>query len=694
MNQIIRPTESQEGNVGKKIPFYPKRTASWWSRLEDLQWPEKRARDMVRRRADAFAAADVDTVIQFGFHFRFDFAPYFGAMNGLFADICETLHERGIRFIDHYSCNLVARPNSESERLSYHTHQRHHVDLYWDQMAAETASYAGYRYHDLCEVDLVTGGRAYTPIYQAEMFCHNNPNFRAMHAEYLKRLVVEVPFDGAQTDDMCIYNFFRSCGCKYCRERFQREYGHELPPLTDESFWGKTSGELDLYSGTPGDPLTWGNYENPAFRDWVRMRYESIADHLRMVRSVIGPEKVLMTCCSSSAPQVLNALALSYEGNIDICDWVVLENCGLSAKTVNSAAIEPVAILQKSIAYTKPEGPAATVACSYTIYDDGAYLGWALARFWGVTNWICGFTTGLIDDPGDTKEEAELIAPYNNWERKHEAPGLATDVVDVKVAFLRANRDCGWRDENDVEYWEHVQRWALALISRNVGYRFMISKELEDSAACLKDSSPVVFDSCACVSDAEYANVKSILSNGGQVWIVAPFGTRTERGDLRETVLLDELKAGGYGDSLLVLDGEWKPEVLDTLIERGRCVPSITVLGENRSWRVRLRETERGYDIHLLNQDLEGIEHPTLTDRWGNEKVLQTIRSTASTKPLMLEVRLPGLGLDDLASSEFLSPELDDPRPLTSIHESAGKFSLEIDMKDIRMYGVVSLSVK
>lgn len=456
---------------------------------------------MIRRRADAFAKADVDAVIQFGFHFRFDFAPYFGALHGLFADIADTLHERGIKFLDHYSCNLLARPNSWEERLSYHTHQRHHVDLYPDPIAAETAGYSGYRFRDLCEIDLVTGGPAYTPSYQAELSCHNNPNFLAMHAAYLKRLFSEVPLDGVQTDDMCLYNYFRSCGCEFCRERFRREYGHELPPLTEVDFWGETSEVLDIWGNTPGDPITWGNYDNPAFRDWVQMRYQSNADHLKMVKEIIGPEKVLMTCCSTSAPQILNSMGLSYESFIESCDWAGLENCGLGADTVKWENIEPEAMLQKAIALAKPNGPAATVACSYTIYDDGAYLGWSLARFWGVTNWISTLTTGLLEDPGDTKEEAELIAPYNNWERQHETSGDAEDVVDVRVAFLRANRDCAVRDENGTEYWELARRWTLALLQRNLGCKFVISRELEDSEACKNDTSPIVLDGCRCVSD-------------------------------------------------------------------------------------------------------------------------------------------------------------------------------------------------
>lgn len=692
MIETIQNRYSQEDKP-KELLFHPIRTASWWSKLEDLQWPEKRARDMVRRRADALAEAGVDTVIHFGFHFRFDFFPYFGAMHGLFADIAETLHERDIRFLDHYSCNLVARPNSESERMRYHTHQRHHVDLYPDMIAAKTAGYAGYKFRDLCEVDLVHGGPAYTPIYQAELLCHNNPNFLAMHASYLKRLFSEVPLDGIQADDMCVYNYFRSCGCEFCRDRFRKEYGHELPPLSDVSFWGETSGELELSKQTPGNPKTWGNYENQAFRDWVQMRYTMPVNHLKMIKEIIGPEKVLMTCCSKSSPEVLNAMAMSNEGNIETCDWILLENCGLGADTVNWQKTEPEAILQKSIAGSKSGGPADAMICSYTVYDEGAYLGWALARYWGVVNWISTLTTGLIEWPKDAKEEAALISPYNNWELQHGFHDEETDILNARIAFLRANRDCGRRDADGTEYWQRPQRWAQAFMKRNIGYRFVISNELEDSNASLDDLSPIVFDGCECVSDIEYTSIKKRLDAGCNIIIVTPFGTHTERGASRPRTLLDQLIEEGYDRSITVIGQDWRPELVDELIDAGQIVPSIKIEGKNESWSASLRTTERGLTIHLLNHDLEGIENPTLFDRWGRERVLDDIRSIASEHPLKIEIRVPNMGAYTPIASKMISPELANERQVHILARTDDELTLEVDMSDIRLYATIYLSM-
>ena len=659
--------------------FTPRRAASWWSVAEDLLWPEKQAREKILRRADALAKSNVDTVVQFGFHCRFDFAWYFGAMHGYFAAIAQALHERGIRFLDHYSCNVVARPRSEEERLKYHSFQRHHVDLYPDRIAAETAGYGGYRYNDLREVDLVTGEPAYTPIYQAELLCHNNPDFLAMHEAYLRRQLAEIPLDGLQQDDMAFYNLFRSCGCTHCRERFQRKYGHELPPLTEHHFWGDTT----------GDPRMWGNYENPAFRDWVRMRYQTVDDHLAMVRRVIGPDRVLMTCCSASGPKVLNALALSYEHFIEFCDWVLLENCGLSSETVRWARMEPEAMLHKSIGAAKSSEPAPAVACSYATYDDGAYLGWALARFWGVINWISTLRHGLSDDPDD-KEEAELIRDLNTWERRYDEANAGDDVVEVRLAFLRANKENGWTNEIGQEYWQRASGWALALLDRNIGYRFLTSRDFCDVRDRGSERAPLILDSCACVSDAEFRQVSAFLEGGGQVWLIPPFGSHDDRGNTRPRPLLEDLLCVETRTAgLRILASNDVPNQLAGLIGEKALSPRITVTGSNRDWRIRLRRTRDGLAIHLLNQALEGVPHPTAMDRWGRARVLDEIRSTASAEPLAFELDVSGLDLRAPSGTMLLSPELPGPRPVGVHAAGPSRFRLTLDMRDIRLYAML-----
>ncbi|MBP1994927.1 hypothetical protein [Paenibacillus eucommiae] len=219
--------------------FRPQRAASWWCTLDDILWPQKGVIDRIKRRAEGFAEAGIDTAINFGFHIRFDFSNYFSQLHGYLNNVCEELHKYDIRFLDHYSCNLIERPRNQTDLIRMNSAQRHHILLHHDPLAAEYAGYAGYRFHDLCEVDVRDGSRGYSTSYQTELFCHNNPLFLEMHGKYLERLLSEVALDGAQIDDMAHYGWLSTCGCIHCIERFKRDYGHVLPVFGEPSFWGK-----------------------------------------------------------------------------------------------------------------------------------------------------------------------------------------------------------------------------------------------------------------------------------------------------------------------------------------------------------------------------------------------------------------------------------------------------------------------
>lgn len=665
--------------TGGRGKTYPNRVVSWWSTIGDLEWPARAVRDKIQRRADQMAAAKTDAVIQFGFHYRFDFPWYFGALHGYLADVAAALHERGIQFLDHFSCNLVARPRTPEDAKGYVTHERHCVNLYPDAVAAREAGYAGYRFNDLRETLIVSGEPTYIPTYVGECLCHNNPNFLEMHKAYLKRLFAEVPLDGLMQDDMAWYGSFSTCGCRYCREKFRRQFGRELPPVSDREFWGDTSGTF----------RKWGNYNNPAFRDWVRLRYQSNADHLKMVRDTMGPDKILMTCCSNSGPLILNGFGLSAEEWVDVVDWIMLENVGLSPKSANWPGIEPEAMLHKGIAASKSEVEAPTIALSYFTYPDGAYLGWAIARFWGVGNWASTCRQGLPVDPPDAREEeeAELVLPYNQWEAAHplEAPGR--DVTDLQLAFIRASRDNGWRDAKGRDSWERIRRWPEYLTRNNVGYKFVTTRELEAASAKLSTSQPLVLDGCAHVSDRVCQVLRDFATRGGRLWVAPPLGDCNERATPRASSLLETLKGDAMlRERVLVLDTESGAAVLPDLIRQGQFKPRVRQISGPEGWSARLRLHGRRLCLHLLNARVEGEPHPSFTDYRGG-KLLYRINAEPAREPLVLEVDCAGLPPLDRARLE--SPELREARPVSC--ESAGdkRLQLTLNLDGIRLYATV-----
>ena len=656
---------------------YPCRVISWWSTVDDLAWPARSVRDKIRRRADQMAAAEVNTAIQFGFHFRFDFAWCFGAVHGYLADVAAALHERNIRFLDHFSCNAIARPRTPAGHPGIPYARTALRQLVPDAIAAREAGYAGYRFNDLREISIVSGEPTYSQGYLAEFLCHNNPDSLAMHREYLKRLFAEVPLDGLMQDDMIFCGSFPTCGCRYCREKFRRQYGHELPPLSDRDFWGDTS----------GSPDTWGNYSNPAFRDWVHLRYQSPADHLKMVRETIGPDKILMTCCSNSGSARLNAYGLSAEGMIEELDWVMMENCGLSTDSARWPGIEPEAMLHKAIAASKSEAGAPAIACSYFIYPDGAYLGWAIAHFWGVANWASTLWGRLPADPPDAREEAELIRPFNRWETADalDAPGL--DVGDLQLAFIRASRDNGWRDSQGLDSWQHACRWVDYLSKNSIGYRFVVTRELEANTHALSTSLPLVLDGCAHLSDRVGQTIRDFVGRGGCVWVVPPLGTHDERGRTRKKPLLETLTdEKAQPERVLLIDSDKGPSALPELMRERQFAPRIRRISGPTDWSARLRLHGQRLCLHLLNRNLQAEAHPSVKGGRG-EDILYRIASEPVREPLVLE--LDCSGLPSLDQAVLASPELSAPRSVMVKSAGERRLHLTLNLEGIRLYAMV-----
>jgi len=654
--------------------FIPNHAASWWCTLEDLQWPQKNIVEKIKRRAEGFAKAKIDTAINFGFHMRFDFSNYFGQLHGYYANVCEELHKNGIRFMDHYSCNHVARPRGEADFKSINKFQRHSVLLFHDPIAVQYTQYEGHKFNDICEVDLRDGKRGYARQYQLEAFCHNNPAFLDMHQKYLARLVREVPFDGIEVDDMCSYPGNTTCGCKYCSDRFRRDYGHTIPPFPDPSFFGDTTKDM----------LKWGNYDNPAYRDWIRMKTESIVDHLKMIKNVIG-NKPLMTCCSSTGPIFLNAVALDLEKMAPHLDLFMLENVGTNVKNVDWVLMDAEALHQKDIALKSGNAPA--LALSYTIYEVGAYLGWALSRYWGVSNWSSTLNQRLEEDPPHPMEQEDVISRFNNWEIKNSDLDYreGSDLVEVRLVNNSYCRENGWRDKNGYEHWDRSKAWSEQLVKSNVGYRFLRSVELADETTLLKEISPLILDGVACISDKQFTAIKFYLSKGGIAWLALPFGTHDEKGFERKVPLSVELIKTNY-KKLVQIDSAISSNPLQKLILERRFHPVIKQLKGDTRWAVRIRLYKDMPVIHFMSRALLGVPDTVVKDL-SDVPILKDIESTLEQGDLVYEINSSKVELMDVS---LLSPETFDEQKPVNIHKTPnGYLTLQLNLDGVKMYAVL-----
>lgn len=650
--------------------FVPNRAASWWTSINDLQWPQKYVVDKIKRRADGYAKAGIDTAINFGFHNRFDFSNYFSVIHGYYAQVADELHARGIRWMDHYSCNHVTRPRSEADFRFVNKYERHAVLMIPDPAAAAFAQYEGHLYQGLCEVDLRDGTRGYAKQYQFEAFCHNNPGLHDMHGKYLRRLMKDVPFDGIEVDDMCSYPGNTTCACRWCRDRFGRDYGHEIPPFGEKAFWGDTSDESRM--------LEWGNYENPVFRDWLRMKSDSVRDHVRLIKSILG-EKPLMTCCSDTGPIVLNAVALDLEKMAPHLDMFMLENVGTNIRNIEWVDMDAEALNQKDIAGKRGHCPA--IALSYELTEKGAYLGWGLGRFWGASNWSSTLHDRLEEAPPHAIEMEDAISRSNNWEKQYSDLHYweGRDVVEVRVVNNRWCRENGWRDADGHEHWDRSKAWTIQLVKNNIGYRFVRSEELGDAAALLAEKTPLVLDGVACVSDQQFAAVKRYLAGGGMAFMALPFGTHDEKGFVRKKPLSASL--GHFKNLVSVAPAIKEEKSLSQLIASGHLHPILRQVKGDARWAARVRIYDGvGPVIHFMNAGLEAV--PDDIKDLSGIPLMKDLTSLVKDNQLEFVVDVSRLKLPDMV---LMSPELGGEKRSVSVRSGR----MAVTLEGVEIYGVL-----
>lgn len=265
------------------------RFTSWWLDFPDLGWPDPNLTAKWRHRAEQFEKAGVNAVVLFGFHFRWDYHPFFDRVFGALGEISDICHEHGMKVVEHHSATLVHRARSAQDRREIRQRNNHHVPFYPDTW--ENAVYAGQNMADWRQISLRDGQPVFFERYTCNCFCPNNPGYQRAYLDYIERHLAAVAVDAVMSDDLHFLPDVYSCACEHCRKRFREEAEAELPSPDDSSFWE--------------------NRENPRYLAWLQARYRWNAEHYQRLRAALPPEVLLWGCASNCINPGLAQLGFS-----------------------------------------------------------------------------------------------------------------------------------------------------------------------------------------------------------------------------------------------------------------------------------------------------------------------------------------------------------------------------------------------
>ena len=406
-----------------------KRLATWWIGWEDLNWPNGDNYDNIKAHADKLAAANVTDVVIFGTHFRWDWLPFFTLLHDYLATVAEELHKRGLRLIDHHSVNLIHRWSTREEMRHVMLHSGPHLPFSPSWEAAATWEYNGTKLNDWRMLDVKTGNPLWYPQYASEGFCLRNPDFIEAYQKYVKTLLADTGIDGLMADDPIHYMHFNSCSCPHCRAELKRRSGIDLPPIEDQTFWG--------------------NWDNPAWKDWIDLRFDATGDFMKAVRDVLPEDFLLCSCGAHSAGAHMPASASDARQFLRGANYVNLEMSGNTPPykhdpvTVNAPVANHLINASHHQAAAREKG----VRCYGTGYgftEPSANIIWAVNK---ALDSDCWFSTlkarlGLPDHILKTlPDESDAIGRAFTYEKEHPELFKGEQIGQLAIYFSYETRN-------------------------------------------------------------------------------------------------------------------------------------------------------------------------------------------------------------------------------------------------------------
>lgn len=482
-----------------------KRLVNWWIRWEDLNWPNPDSMEYIRKKAYQCAEANITSAVIFGCHFRWDYLPYFTILHDYLATVAEELGKYGIELIDHHSVNLIHRYDTPEQMRHVMLHSGPHIPFSPSREAAANWTYNGKRLNDWRMVDVKTGKPFYFPQYAGEGFCHRNPEFMEAYQDYAVKLVKDTGIKGLMADDAMYYGRKSACGCYYCRQELKRRAGIDLPPMEDQSFWG--------------------NWDNPAWKHWVDLRFDATAQFHKALREKLPEEFTLMSCGAPSATAAAIGSASDARKFLGGCNYVNMELSGNTPPykndpvTVNHSIAERMINASHHQAAAREKG-VRCYATGYGFTEATANIIWAVNK---MLDSDCHFSTlkprlGLpISILSQLPEAEDVVKTAYTFEKEHPYlfNGKQVGQLGVYFSYETRNHTCFGSLEKGyiADYSETLKQLFRAGISAHTLFTFP-----EDA-----EQYPLVLvPSPASMTEEEIASLQRYTKAGGIAVITGP----------------------------------------------------------------------------------------------------------------------------------------------------------------------------
>jgi len=447
----------------------------------------------------------------------------------------------------------------------------------------------------------------------------------------------------------------------------------------------------------------WGNWESPAYRNYLDMRRRTVRDFLAGVKSVLPGSFPLMSCCSSSIHPSCSERGLSYHGFLEAgANTVMLEMCG-NTPNAEGKLFNELSSQMHHLAIAR-ENRIPCIGLGYGFSSDAAKMIWAFNKFLGSDMWYSSLVhrLGLSDaDVTRIPDDPDHLDGIFNYEKRHPQWFDSESAAECAVFFSRSTLDHYGSSLQD--YSDDYSALCDAMIRG--GFDSDAVTRIPDPGSQYKI---LLIPSAACLSDSELEKIEKWRKRGKTAIAFGPFAFFDENRNPRTpdfaaihnfSIQLPPLGRPGYSPDRLILppppavrctgadyahigtNFHWftrrcaeglPPEAIGIIQKE---IPSIASDG----WFIKKYTGKNGeLLVHCivseyavtLNEELEALRDPQ-SPCFDSLKIISKIRPSGTTGKLKVRspdgfrrvermLPLSGMEPETLPLKEMMEPEMSD----------------------------------
>lgn len=340
--------------------------------------------------------------------------------------------------------------------------------------------------------------------------CLNNDDYSREYFKRLDYLIKESSPDGLMVDESNL--LYDTCGCSWCREKFQKETGIDLPE-----------------AGT----LWFGDLSSSVYKRFLAWRVEKFKQEQQKIKKVLNkyrPDgKILAYYAAPYYEKAWADHSTSIDATGEIADTVGWEVLASFNKVINQQWPAFISTLKMVRAVSELKNGNCWFVDSYhKKYPDLFF------------HWLLGLSQGA-HQYWSLYRQYPAVDALSQWEMKHESflAGLRNS-ADLAVVLSTFNNNSIQASSGQINRASSFFAVGSALTLAHIPYKVITDKDIQ-SPGLNDKAKTVIMMNIGILSDSQAETIRQFVKNGGTLIASAETSLYTSEGKKRSDFALSDV---------------------------------------------------------------------------------------------------------------------------------------------------------